>query len=391
MRLGAPRPPPNRTSTHGRTRGGDTGLACGSLAPDSSSEDIRSGDEDSGEESLPVHELYSSTAQRLSGALDVLSEVAPSLFAGTVEAGHVSEMSAIEEVLGCSTGEHTLPELCESRVVSSAVQAAFKSVANLGSSSAGKAGPPPFLPYVKPWFQRTRYVRFRREVLPEAPLAYSLAEKELLSAKEGPPAITLPDKVLSNWEAQLLFSLKNLSLADSLLSGVGKVVVSSSDEQLPGPSTSAEGGGVRQENLFLLLSSLGHCVSSLASGLASSYANVVLARRDAWLSKSTIPPQVRNSFRVLPLSDSLFGPQVSEMVHQASERARDSAFLKPPRVQVPFSQGSQAGRGKRRRFGGRGGGSPSRKRAKRSYPQRTDAAPARSAAGRGRAKTLPPQ
>ena len=125
MRLGAPRPPPQRTSTHGRTRGGDTGLACGSLAPDSSSEDIRSGDEDSGEESMPVQELYSSTAQRLSGALDVLSEVAPSLFADAVDPGHSSKVSAVEEVLGCSSGAQAFPELCESRVVNSAVQAAL--------------------------------------------------------------------------------------------------------------------------------------------------------------------------------------------------------------------------------------------------------------------------
>ena len=157
-------------------------------------------------------------------------------------------------------------------------------------------------------------------------------------------------------------SLKNLSLADVLLSGVGKLVVSPDDE-IPGPSMSKGDGGDRQEDLFLLLSSLGQCVSSLASGLSASYTNVVLARRDAYLGGSTISPQVRGSLRILPLSDSLFGPQVSEMIHQASERARDSAFLRPPRAPAPFSRGSQAGRGRRRRFGGRGGGSPPRKRA----------------------------
>ena len=161
--------------------------------------------------------------------------------------------------------------------------------------------PSHFLPCVKPWFHQSRFVRFRREVLPEVSLVASQAEKDLVSAKEGAPAITLPDRVLASWEKQLLFSLKNLSLADSLLSGVGKVVVSSPDEGIPGPSASAGQGDDRQEDLFLLLSSLGCCVSSLASGLASSYTNVVLARRDGWLSRSNIPPSVRDSFRVLPL------------------------------------------------------------------------------------------
>ena len=193
--------------------------------------------------------------------------------------------------------------------------------------------------------------------MPEASLAASQAE-ELVTVKEGPPAVTLPDKVLSSWESQLLYSLTNLSLADSLLSGVGKVLVSSPDAGIPGPSSSAGERDDKQEDLFLLLSSLGQCVSSLASGLTSSYTNVVLARRDALLGKSSLPHHVRNSFRVLPLSDTLFGPQVSEMVHQTSERARDSAFFKPPRAPAPFSQGPQAGRGKRRRFGSRGGGSP---------------------------------
>ena len=305
---------------------------------------------------------------------------------GAEDPSHASEVSAIEEVLGCPSGTHAIPELRESRVVASAVQAAFKS-----ASSAGRGAPSHFLPCVKPWFQHSRYLRFRREVLPEASLVASQAEKELVSAKEGSPVVTLPDKVLASWETQLVFSLKNLSLADSLLSGVSKVLVPSSDVGIPGPSTSAGQGGDRQEDLFLLLSSIGSCVSSLASGLASSYTNVVLARRDAWLGKSNIPPPVRSALRVLPLSDSLFGPQVGEIVHQASERARDSAFLKPPRAPAPFSQGPQAGRGKRRRFGGHGGGSPPRKRAKQSYPQRRDAGLARSQVGRGRAKALPPQ
>ena len=124
-----------------------------------------------------------------------------------------------------------------------------------------------------------------------------------------------------------------------------------------GPCSQGEGGD-KQEELFLMLSSWGQCVSSLASGIATSYTSVGLARREAVLVKSSIPPRMRSSLRVLPLSDSLFGQQVSEMVYQASERARDSAFLRPPRAPAPFSKGAPAGRGNKRRFGGSSGGSP---------------------------------
>ena len=91
----------------------------------------------------------------------------------------------------------------------------------------------------------------------------------------------------------------------------------------------------------------------MASGMATSYTNVVLARRDAHLLNSKVPPHAKGSFRVLPLSGSLFGPQVADMLHQVSERAWDSVFLRPPWAPAPQSRGPPAGRGKRR-FGQRG-------------------------------------
>ena len=210
------------------------------------------------------------------------------MFSDSQDPSHVGEMSAVEEVLGCSAGTHALPELRESRVVTSALRATFKSVAGFSASVADR-GLPRYLPQTRPWFQHARCLRFRRELLPDAPLVVSQAEKEMMGSKVISPAVSLPDKLLSSWESQLLSSLKNLSLADVLLSGVGKLVVSPDDE-IPGPSTSKGDGGDRQEDLFLLLSSLGQCVSSLASGLSTSYTNVVLARRDTLLGGSTIPP-----------------------------------------------------------------------------------------------------
>ena len=320
-------------------------LAHGSHAPDSASEDFGSGDEDSGDESTPVGVLYSSTAQRLSGALDVLLEVAPALFSDAVDPSHASEVSGIEEVLGCASNTLALQELGESKVVTSALRVAFKNAATVGASSSDRAAPPRFLPLVKPWLHSARCLRFKRVMLPEGPLIASEAEKDLVRAKgKGtPPAVLLTDKILSSWEGHLLGSLKNLSLTDSLLSGVGKVLVAPSDSGIPGTSCAQGVGGDKQEELFLMLSSLGQCVSSLASGIATSYTNGVLARREAVLVKSSIPPHMRSSLRVLPLSDSLFGPQVSEMVHQASGRARDSAFLRPLEPRPPSQRGHRQG------------------------------------------------
>ena len=88
-------------------------------------------------------------------------------------------------------------------------------------------------------------------MLPEGPLVASEAEKDLVKAKGASPAVLLPDRVLSIWEGQLLGSLKNLSLADSLLSGVGKVVVTPSDSGIPGPSCSQGEGGEKRKNCFL--------------------------------------------------------------------------------------------------------------------------------------------
>ena len=383
--------PPLRAFKHNRTRGGDNSLTFGSRVSDSSSEDLGSGDEVSDDdESLSAKQLYSSSTQRLSGALDVLLEVAPSLFSGGEDSTHVGEVSAVEEVLGCAYNAQALPELLESKVVASELQAAFRSVAGL-SSSAGRGGPSPFLSPVKPWFQRAKFLRFRREVLPRTSSIVSQPEKELIPVKEGSPAVFLSDRVLASWESQLVHSLSNLSLADSLLSGVGKVLIPSPDAEGPGSSVLAGENELRQDDLFLLLSSLGQCVSSLAAGLSCSYTNVVLARRDALLGKAILPYQVRHSLRVLPRSDSLFGPQVSDLVHQASERARDSAVFKPQRAHSTFDQGTKAGRGKKRRFGGRGGGSPQRKRAKQSFNQNKDADPTRKSSGRGRSKPFPPQ
>ena len=53
-------------------------------------------------------------------------------------------------------------------------------------------------------------------------------EKELLIGDAGArPAATVPDHIFGSWEGQLLHSLEVLLLADSYVSGVGKVFFAS--------------------------------------------------------------------------------------------------------------------------------------------------------------------
>ena len=144
--------------------------------------------------------------------------------------------------------------------------------------------------------------------------------------------------------------LDNLALADVLLSGVGKMLIAPLRlwDSVPF-NVSWDGGYLAARTIFL----------SSPFGARSLFAVVRLShflhecsttRRDALLFKSKVPPPVRSSFRLLPLSNSLIGPQVTDMVHQASERARDAASLRSQQAPASGSQGP---------FSARGGGSGS--------------------------------
>ena len=65
---------------------------------------------------------------------------------------------------------------------------------------------------------------------------------------------------------------------------------------------------------------------------------------------------MRSSFRLLPLSNFLIGPQVTDMVHQASEHARDAASLRSQQAPASGSQGPFSARGGGSGSGGLAGG-----------------------------------
>ena len=101
---------------------------------------------------------------------------------------------------------------------------------------------------------------------------------------------------------------------------------------------------IMRTKMQVFLSSLGQCVSSIAVRYGTY---VLLVTRDALLLNTKIPPHAKRSFRVLPLSG--FWPQVVDMLHQVSERARDSVFFRPQ-----FSQALRVG--VLLRVGGKGNG-----------------------------------
>ena len=84
---------------------------------------------------------------------------------------------------------------------------------------------------------------FRQKALPEVPLAASELQKELVSTKGTPPAFALPEFSLLLGRGSFVLA-KNHSLAGSLLSGVGKILVSPPGSGIPGPPISAGRGVV---------------------------------------------------------------------------------------------------------------------------------------------------
>ena len=171
--------------------------------------------------------------------------------------------------------------------------------------------------------------------LPRSSLATSGQVRVLASSPAAKQAATeVPDRVLRTLETQNFFALETLSLSDSLLTGLGKMLfpldsVGHDEESIPVLGSFDD--EVSREALFFTVSALGRCSSSLADALANSYANTVLLRRDAVLARSVLPPEVHSNFRALPLHNSdLFGPQVKDLFKEVSESARDSAFLRLP-------------------------------------------------------------
>ena len=233
--------PPSLGRTIRKSRFGGSALASGGHTPDPSSDEEYSGEDDECDASVHANDLYFSAHQRLSGALDVVMEVSPEVFTGADEPSSYSELSGIEEILGCSSSHSVLPELKESKLVAAAVRAAFQRAADSCGKATELNSPGRFLARVPPWFHRASCLRLRRESLPVRPLELSYAEKDLVSVKSAP--ISVFDKTLFVWEGQLLAALENLSLADTLLAGVGRILVPPTDSGSPGPHLSESWAG----------------------------------------------------------------------------------------------------------------------------------------------------
>ena len=223
---------------------------------------------------------------------------------------------------------------CSSRPwVSAARSSAFAAFAGKSDMTGPDSATVPILPGRLLGLTQVEWPRlpcsFQQAVLPPGVLKVSDNDRFLLSpdlaskAESSNATVRISVKSMRAMEGLNRAALEIVSVADSLLSGVGLLL--SPEEGVEQGSEESD-----RDSVFSLLSSLGFCFSSLAGVLSRSYADLVVARRDAFLEASAFDTHAKASFRALPLSSTdLFGPQVQGMVHTLSERARDSALLRP--------------------------------------------------------------
>lgn len=306
----------------------------------------------------------SSDRGRLREAVQALWEIRPEAFAPPGDPKARRSLSAIEVILGKGQEDSILPPLLESPLITSAVSAAFRKVAGADVAGSSTASAP---------LQLGRFVGshadskslpfdFVSSALPKQVLQLADNDRLLLPPQMAAKSdasrslkVKLSDKATQLLEGSNRSALEMLSVADSLLSGVGLLLSNA------GLNSQQSLEDVDRERVFSMLSSLGFCFSNLADNLARSYTNLVLARRDAVLESSKLDSHSCATFRSLPLSPpGLFGPQVQGLVHSLSERARDSALLRPSPPQQQQHSKRARGVGRKRRSSSTQGGPPAK-------------------------------
>ena len=322
----------------------------------------------------------SSRLQGMVGAMRSFEIFSPELFADPSVEDRDRCLSGVERFLGCRTKENKLM-LLESPVISDSLAAASLRVHDVALAS--KTSSHRFVATVHSVPRRSKGVGLLRASLPRDNLRVSGLSRLLSSNPAGKQtAAEIPDRALKTLEVQTLYALETLSFADSLLTGLGKILFPHNSADHDGTNIPQVGNfddEASSEALFLNVSALGRCSSALADSLTDSYANIVLLRRDAVLAKSVVPPESHARFRALPLHNSdLFGPEVKDLLRDVSDSARDSAFLR-----LPAHKTSQPGRSldTKRHRGGR------QKANKSFFPNHSAPAPMRgrfSSGGRGK-------
>ena len=148
---------------------------------------------------------------------------------------------------------------------------------------------------------------------------WSLLETGFLSGLRS----SLPETVLRRWQENSRRSLELVTVLETLLLALSSAVFGedSSHSELSDAANPAD--------ISSLLSFAGTSIRLLAEGSASSFASLLLARRDALLGqpKQATSSSLRPLLRSLPPSgDSLFGPFASGLV-RASQEARQHEFV----------------------------------------------------------------
>ena len=227
-----------------------------------------------------------------------------------------------------------------------------------------------------------------RRVLPEAPLPVSHDDRALLRQQQAqlPQAVSFPVKGVLDTEDALLRSLEISSVADVMLATLAKLLFAESDPDNPSPLEFRS--DVEPDQVRDVFQALNLVVSRGCETSASAYANLILARRDAFLSSNPrLPVPLVQSLRVGPLSNSLFGPYASNAAKCDTERTQAELFASWAAAEQRVSARPSARRGPSTRPGGRGTrGLPRSASGGERPPQQGSAQPPFRGRGRGRSR-----
>ena len=249
----------------------------------------------------PQHLSFRQSVGRLLG-------VCPS-FACTAEPSEDQGLSAVELALGVRPQASPQACLSESSLVSRALLKAQEAVRGPGPCQGWSPGSVPYFPgalpcgrFLKPERSRTASrSHLAHDLLPKGPLAPSQEDLLLLPEKGRASSLSLlvNNKSLADWEELARRNLESASIIDSFLAGLVESIRDPSQEVF---SLRDE---ICEETVSAFISAVAQGLRDLTSSSARLYTNVVLARRDALLSQSSIPGSSaqKASLRALPIKE----------------------------------------------------------------------------------------
>ena len=302
---------------------GDTGCWASASAHALSAPSCSSALSDEEEEAPPTFSF--------AGAIGFVQEFAPDL----VCQSQVQDepLSSLDQLLGSSASAPSpTPKLLESSMVADRIrliQARIRDTRKGACVSPPAAGQVPDLPdalpcqkYFKPEPLPFK-ASFLHQALPAQALKVSQDDLRLLGGKDKnfKPTSRLFESQLAQWEESARRSLEAVSLTDTFFTALlGSLRDPAADSFKFREDLSARAS-------LCLMQAMHASQKHLASQLCLLHANIVLARRDAFLSSAPGSSDLLRSLRAVPFGDSLFGGHVAPSLKQEGEAKKDILAL----------------------------------------------------------------